>query len=204
MRLLLPALICLGACLTHAQEKPLPAEPPRTLEEAHQQLENLFSKEELAKIDAMKSDKEMAGFHLSAGLAIRNQWGLLGGSPLANNLWKMGFTHPDDMVDLILQTFWCRRHDKNMHLEDRADYCQACWKAAADPPGTARDPADQSEIEWKLTFDASTAERPRKIHVGRSKKTGRWLAYEINKGVYIPDAALEQRIKTLASDPFPK
>lgn len=204
MRLLLPVLICLGTCLTHAQENPAPTEPPRTLEEAHEHLESVFSKDELAKIDAMKSDKEMMEFHLTTGLMIRSKWGLLGGSPLANNLWKLGFSHPDDMVDLILQTFWCRRHEKNMHLEDRADYFQTCHKAAADPPPTLRDPSDQSEIEWKLTLDASTEDRPRKIHVGRSKKTGRWLAYEFNKGLYFPDAALQKRIKAFAEDPFAK
>jgi hypothetical protein len=202
MRALLAILISLCACWASAQEKPAVVEPPRTLEEAHQQLESMLSTEALARIDAMKSEKEMIEFHLGLGITIRNKWGLLGGSPLANNLWKQGFSHPDDMSEVILRTFWCKRHGKDLNLEERADYYQALRKAAAGPPPTARDPADRSEVEWTMVFDAGTDERPRKIHVGRSKTTGRWLAYEFNKGVYVPTAELARKIKVSANDPF--
>ncbi len=178
------------------------AEPPRNLEEAHQQLESLLSKEELGRIDAMKSEKEMVDYHLSVGLAIRNNWGLWGGSPLAMHLWQLGFEHAEDMSSVILQTFWCKRHRRDFRLEDRADYYRAYWKAAAEPPASARDPEDGAGVEWSIAFAAGTDERPRQIHVGRSKQTGRWLAYEYNKGVYVPDKALTAKIKTFASDPF--
>ena len=121
---------------------------------------------------------------------------------MANHLWKLGFSHPDDMSDVILQTFWCKHHRRDFNLEERADYCQAYWKAAADPPDSARDPADHSEVDWTLSFGAGTDEKPRQIHVGRSKKSGRWLAYEFDKGVYVPNADLMKKIQVFASDPF--
>ena len=204
MRSLLPFLLCFGLSWAAAQDTTPPKEPPRTLEEAHEQLEKLFSKEDLARIDAMKSDKEMSEYAVTVGVAITHQWGLWGGSALANNLWALGFNHPDDMATLILQTFWCQRHNRRFHLDDRAEYFQAYRKAVADPPATARDPADQSEIDWTHTFDASSEDTPRKIHVGRSKKTGRWLAYEHNKGVYMPDAHLIDRVKVFAHGPLPE
>ena len=45
---------------------------PKTLEEAHLQLEKLLSAEELAKIDAMKSEDDMIIFH--RGLGQNDQW----------------------------------------------------------------------------------------------------------------------------------
>ncbi len=195
-------LLTLYACVALGEDKPIPTEPPRNLEEAHQQLETLLSQENLARIDAMKSEKEMVEYHLSIGMALRNKWGFWGGSPLANHLWKLGFSHPDDMSDVILKTFWCKRHRRDFRLEERADYYEAYWRAAADPPPSARDPMDDSEVEWTLSLGAGTDDKPRQIHVGRSKKSGRWLAYEFDKGIYVPNADLTKKIKVLASDPF--
>ncbi len=168
------------------QAKQEEAPPPGTLEEAHQQLERTLPKEELAKIDAMKSEDDMIGYHFGLGMGLRNSWGLWGGGPLAKNMNKLGFHHPDDMSGVILETFWCKRHGKDFRLKERADYYETYWKGAADPPETAKDPQDQSVIEWKFSFGA--------IHVGKSKKTGRWLAYEYDKGVYLPTPEIKKRI----------
>jgi len=170
---------------------------PTTLEEAHRQLERQLPKEELAKIDAMKSEEEMIEYHFGLGMGMRNNWGLWKGSALAQHMRKLGFIHPDDMSGVILATFWCKRHEKDFHLKERADYYAAYWKASADPPGTAKDPKDGSMIEWSFSFGAGDKKTPRQIHVGRSKKTGRWLAYEYDKGVYVPDTALQKRITEL-------
>jgi hypothetical protein len=167
---------------------------PTTLEEAHLQLERQFSKEELAKIDAMKSEDEMTQYHFGLGMDIRNGWELWKGSALAQHMRKLGFIHPDDISAVILATFWCKRHGKDFRLKERADYYAAYWKAEADPPPTAKDPKDGSEIDWSVSLRAGDKKTPQEIHVGRSKKTGRWLAYEYNKGVYVPGAELQKRI----------
>jgi hypothetical protein len=170
------------------------APPPKTLEEAHQQLEKLFGKDELAKIDAMKSEEEMIMYHFGLGMGMRNSWGLWGGGPLAEHMNKLGFHHPDDMSGVILETFWCKRHKKDFRLKERSHYYAAYWKAAANPPETAKDPNDNSDVIWKMSFGITDEKTPRQIHVGKSKKTGRWLAYEHDKGVYEPDEALMKDI----------
>ncbi|GEP44483.1 DUF6794 domain-containing protein [Brevifollis gellanilyticus] len=181
---------------------------PKTLEEAHLQLEKLLAKDVLAKIDAMKSEKEMIEFHLGLGMGMRNGWGLWGGGPLAQHMRKLGFHHPDDMSCVILETFWCRRHGKDFRLKERADDYAAYWKAVADPPESAKDPKDGSEVVWKMSFGADSDDRKtvRQIHVGKSKKTGRWLAYEHDKGVYEPHPQLLKQItehyKPDPRDPF--
>jgi hypothetical protein len=170
---------------------------PTTLEESHQQLERQLSKEDLAKIDEMKSEEEMIQFHFGLGMNIRNGWGLWKNSKLAQYMRKLGFAHPDDMSAVILETFWCKRHGKDFRLKERANYFNAYWKAVADPPTSTRDPLDQSTIEWLFSFGAGDNKTPRQIHVGRSRKTGRFLAYEYDKGVYVPDAELQKRITEL-------
>lgn len=185
------------------QAKKAEMPPPKTLEEAHQRLEKLFPKDELAKIDAMKSESEMIEYHFGLGMGMRNEWGLWGGGPLAQHMNKLGFHHPDDMSGVILETFWCKRHNKDFRLKERAAFNEAYWKAAANPPETAKDPKDGSKVEWNMSFGAGDDKSPRQIRVGKSKKTGRWLAYEHDKGVYEPDAALLKRIKdSESSDPF--
>ena len=185
------------------QTKKTEAPPPKTLEEAHLQLEKLFPRDELAKIDAMKTESEMIEYHFGLGMGMRNEWGLWGGGPLAKHMNKLGFYHPDDMSGVILETFWCKRHKKDFRLKERAAYYAAYWKAAAEPPETAKDPKDGSKVDWNMSFGAGDDKTPREIHVGKSKKTGRWLAYEHDKGVYEPDAALLKRITDGdSSDPF--
>ncbi|MBK8091050.1 MAG: hypothetical protein IPK32_03375 [Verrucomicrobiaceae bacterium] len=178
-----------------AKEKAKAAQalPPKSLEEAHQQLEKLLPKKELVKIDAMKTEGEMIKYHFGPGMGMRNGWGLWGGGPLAQHMNKLGFHHPDDMSAVILETFWCKRHKKDFRLKERAAYYEAYWKAAADPPRSARDPKDGSVVDWNMSFGAGEDESPRQIHAGKSMKTGRWLAYEYDKGVYEPNAALLKR-----------
>jgi len=210
MRILLLITILMCVTVSFADDKRNDAKPadskpsttekeviPTTLEEAHLQLERQFPKEELAKIDAMKSEDEMIQYHSGLGMGMRNGWGLWTGSPLAQHMRKLGFTHPDDMSGVILETFWCKRHGKDFRLKERAVFYAAYWKAVADPPKTANDPKDGSQIEWSFSFGAGDTKTPREIHLGKSKKTGRWLAYEYDKGVYVPDAELQKRITEL-------
>ena len=167
---------------------------PATLAEAHLQLEREFPKEGLAKIDAMKSEDEMIMFHRGFGMGMRNRWGLWKGGPLAKHMNELGFTHPDDMSGVILETFWCKRHGTEFRLKERADYYARFWKGAADPPESAKDPQDSSEIEWAFSIGFGDDKPPRRIHIGNNKKNGRMLAYEYDKEVYVPEKAILDHI----------
>jgi hypothetical protein len=133
------ALICLfallpGLALAQDEKPAAPAEKeqkiPRTLAEAHAELERVFPAEELKKIDAMKSEDEMIEYHFGLGMGIRNSWGLWGGSPLSKHMQDLGFTHADDMSGVILETFWCKRHGKPFRLKERAAENATYWEAA--------------------------------------------------------------------------
>ena len=181
-----------------AEEIELP--PPTTLEEAHKQLERLLPPEELVKIDAMKSEDEMTRYHSGMGRGIRNGWGLWKRGPLAKHLNELGFYHPDDMSGVILKTFWCKRHKQDFRLKERIAESEARRKVATPPEKTVKDPRDGSAVEWNMSLGGGDAKTPRQIHIGKSAMTGRWLAYEYDKGVYVPDEELLKRIKEAHSE----
>jgi hypothetical protein len=173
-------------------------EIPSTLAEAHEELERQISKEELANIDAMKTEDEMTQYHFESGMGMRNSWGLWGDSPLAMHMRSLGFTHADDMSSVILETFWCKRHGKDLRLKERAEYYKAYWKEHRWPGDDVVDPADKSAVDWSRAFGAEG--RPhRMIYLGKSKKTGRWLAFEHPTGVYVPDNELLKGIEKSAN-----
>ena len=191
-------LLVFGVQLLAEEKKPAPTKHgvkkmardpedlvPKTLVEAHKQLEKQLPKEELAKIDVMQDANEMTSYHLSLGMSIRNTWGLRGDGPLAVHMKKLGFKNADSMSSAILWTFWFKRHnqDYNGWIKQQAAQIAAYEKSTEPPPNSAKDPKDGSEIDWCKTFETIV-----QIHVGKSKKTGRWLAYVPDKGVYEPDA----------------
>jgi hypothetical protein len=90
---------------------------PTTLAEAHAELERTLSPRTLAEIDAVPSEDDMIQYHFGIGLSIRNGWGLWADSPLATYMRGLGFTHPDDMSGVILNTFWRKRHGQDLNLE---------------------------------------------------------------------------------------
>lgn len=205
--LVLLALFAIVAC--HAQNaeptRDNPAEKeeeikiPSTLAEAHEELERLLPKEELAKIDAMKSEDEMIEYHFGPGMGMRNSWGLWGDSLLAKHMHSLGFTHADDMSSVILETFWCKRHGEEFRIKERANYYKAFWKEGKWPGDDVVDPDDSSEVSWSRAFGAEG--RPhRVIYIGKSKKTGRWLAFENPTGVYVPDNELLKKIEESERD----
>jgi hypothetical protein len=100
--------------------EPWRANAPATLAEAHVALERMLSPETLADIDAMPSEGCMIQYHMSLGLNIRNGWGLWAGSRLAKHMQELGFTQPDGMSGVILETFWCKRHGQDLLLKERA------------------------------------------------------------------------------------
>ena len=121
-------LLCLAWSSLRAQDSSQPV--PKTLAEAHEELERTLPAAELARIDAMKSADEMIVYHRSLGMGLRNRWGLWRGGPLAAHMNALGFFHPDDMSSVILETFWCKRHGQDFQLQERAEKCARYWEEA--------------------------------------------------------------------------
>ncbi len=205
--LMIVMLLCMGmVSLLSAQNPPDDAKEhtaqhiPTTLEEAHQALEKTLDKETLQAIDAMGSEDEMIKFHFGLGRSLRNDWGLWKGSPLADDLRKKGFNHPDDMSSVILNTFWCKRHNKPFDLKARAEAYDLYWRSQKKPGADIKDPRDSSDIQWaNFTLSLQTPNgHGYTVHVGKSKTTGAWVAYDCIKGAYAPDDTLLGRINAAA------
>ena len=180
-------------------------EIPSTLEAAVKQLEEGLSAEDREMIKALEFEDDMVGFHMGVGMGIRNAWGLWGDSPLALHMRELGLTHADDMSSVILQCLWCKIHNESYRIEEKVEWYKAYWRNSEDPPRTAVDPQDSSVIDWRGAVSVE-GRLPRRIYFGKSKKTGRWVAFEHTVGVYLPDESLmkviEDREKAVERDPF--
>ena len=61
------------------------------------------------------------------------------------------------------------------------------------PPEGTKDPRDGAKIDWENFLKTGDDKNLRAIWYGKNKKTGRWMAYEYDKGVYEPDEELAKR-----------
>ena len=178
---------------------------PATLDAALTLLEARLSEQDRKAIEEMTSEDDMSFYHFGAGMGMRNGWGLWGESPLAIHMRDLGFTHADDMSSVILESLWCKIHNKPYRIQEKVEYYKAYWKENSTPPETATDPQDGAEVVWDRSFGAE-GRLHRTIHLGRSVKTNRWLAYEHTVGVYLPDKKIQKVIddwdKETEADPF--
>lgn len=194
---LLATVICAAQEAKPTDTKPVDRKEewrgPSTLEEAHEELERQLSKEVLARIDAMKTEDEIFEFHFGTGMGLRNSWGLWGDSPLAKHMRSLGFTHADDMSSAVLGTFWCKRHGKDLRIEERvADY-KAYWQEEK-RPGIGVAPEGKGKIQWIWKLEVSS--RPHGVlHVGMDLKTRRFLCFEHQTGIFYPEGAVLERIR---------
>ena len=93
----------------------------KNLDDCHTKLDTMFDFEDLRKIDTMSSEYDMDNISCSCGRYLRNTFGLWGNNELTSYLRKLGFTHADDMSQVILYSYWHKRHglicDLNVYVE---------------------------------------------------------------------------------------
>lgn len=66
------------------------------------------------------SKDDMAAYHFSIGMWIRNVWlRPADSSPLYHYFSSRGVAHPDDMSKIILDAFWCRLHHQEFSHWER-------------------------------------------------------------------------------------
>ena len=53
------------------------------------------------------------------------------------------------MSGIILDTFWCKLHNKPFRLQERIKFFQAFWKSAQKPIG--KSPIDGADIKWVIS-----------------------------------------------------
>jgi hypothetical protein len=68
--------------------------------------------------------------HFGLGMWIRNNWGLWKDGPLAADMRRLGFTHPDDMSATILEGLVARMKGEPYDLAAEAQDYRAYWEGA--------------------------------------------------------------------------
>ena len=99
---------------------------PGNLNEAHNLLLQTLPKNVVAKMKK-GNQEDMADYYATLGRQIRNEWGLKNGSRLAKYFNKLGITQPDDMYEIVLDTFWEKLNNKPIALNEKVKYYQDYW-----------------------------------------------------------------------------
>jgi hypothetical protein len=99
---------------------------------------------------------------------------------------------------------WNRRNPLGILEEETAvmkGFLADLWKLETEsdhppgyPPMDTKDPKDGSTFDYENFLESGNDNDRRVIWFGRTTKTGRWMAWERDKGIYEPDEALLKRI----------
>lgn len=100
---------------------------PKTLKECWEVLNQELDKEDIDYIKNLKKDGVVRTHH-TLGRWIRNNWGLWAGSDLKVHLEAIGFTHPDDMSSVIINSYWAQLNNQYFDLDEKVKYYQDYWK----------------------------------------------------------------------------
>jgi len=79
---------------------------PKDLEDCFLQLDKLLSEDDKDFIKNLENRNETIILHHGLGMALRNNWGLWGGSRLQTYLKNKKLKHPDNMSAIILEFYY--------------------------------------------------------------------------------------------------
>jgi ribosomal protein L21E len=90
-----------------------------------------WPKDDLANFKNKEEEKATAELHFGAGLYIRNNWKLWGGSSkIATYFHNLGIHHPDDMSGIIFKSLHRTLNNKPVELEKQIQYYKDFWAAS--------------------------------------------------------------------------
>ncbi len=90
---------------------------PKDLDECFVELKRLLKPAEIEEIRSSNED-DMILHHFGLGMWMRNNWGLWGGSRLAEWFSERGLMiHPDTMSGIILTSFWRHLNNKPIDID---------------------------------------------------------------------------------------
>ncbi len=99
---------------------------PETLQECFTALNELLNVGEVDRI-MMCSEDDLINYHHGLGRFIRNEWGLWRGGPLKTHLSDLGFIHPDDMSQTIIEAYRAHLRKESFDLESKIKEYKAYW-----------------------------------------------------------------------------
>ena len=100
---------------------------PQTLEECFESIKNDFA--DYHKI-TKHSEKEISSLHMSAGMWIRNNYGLWNPEKTKLVEWfnENGIYHADDMSSIILKSFHRHLNNKDLNLDEQFNHYIKWWE----------------------------------------------------------------------------
>lgn len=99
---------------------------PKNLEECHEKLQELISKENERLLKTGKITT--AHMHHGFGRWLRNNWGLWSGGPLREWFFERRVFHADDMSSIILDSYVARLKGKNFNFGAAQRKYERHWK----------------------------------------------------------------------------
>jgi predicted RNase H-like HicB family nuclease len=139
--------------------------PPATLSDALDRLSRMLSPATIREMSD-GSELDMAKYHFSVGLWMRNYWGLWAQGPLHRHLAALGLRHPDDMSGLILTCYWRRLHGNPHGVEEQVARYEEYWRLTTLAWWT--EPTRERILEAMRTFN---------MVVERDPDTGLFVGY---------------------------
>jgi len=100
---------------------------PATVDECMKAFSELLTLEEQAELIASTHD-DLIWYHHGLGRWIRNNWGLWQGGPLLDHMKSLGFKHPDDMSQTLIEEWWSRMNATPSVMEEKIKKYAEYWK----------------------------------------------------------------------------
>jgi len=165
---------------------------PHNLSEAQQSLAEHLTPAEINRIEKTKSEHEMIQIiGLPRAIALTNEWRLWANSPLARYFRSLGVTEPHDMVGIVAETYWCKRHGKPFRLPEKIANLRAQYARQEAVTPKARSPRDGARIDWLVSRESPTSN----LYLGISQSDGSFWRYDRRNGAGVqpahPDEAKE-------------
>lgn len=84
---------------------------PVTVDECMTALGQVLTAEENDEL-IKSTKKELIVYHHGLGRWMRNNWDLWQGGALKDHMQSLGFMHPDDMSQSLIEEYWARKNNQ--------------------------------------------------------------------------------------------
>ena len=101
---------------------------PTTVDECMKAFFELLTLEEQADLIQTPGKDKLIVYHHGLGQWIRNNWGLWQGGPLLDHMKSLGFKHPDDMSQSLIEEWWSRMNFLPSSMEEDIKKYAEYWK----------------------------------------------------------------------------
>ena len=110
---------------------------PVDLEDAVDTLSTMLKESNLEILKSWPEEDAIGRTHFRIGQGLRNNWGLWGGSRLAEYFRSLGIHHGDDMSAIIVTSLHRRLNNKDIRLEEQVAFYKRWWEKRQGGPSYA-------------------------------------------------------------------